>query len=139
MAKTITQKVTFKNTTCKDCYDLYMNAKKHSEITGGPVKISDKEGASFDVYDGYAIGRNLHLIKNKLIVQSWRASDWDAGDIDSTFIILFEQKGKNVIVNVTHANLPDKQAASIDKGWYTWYWEPWKSYLAVKPIKRAAM
>src|SRR6185436_18575775 len=138
MAKTITQKVTFKNTTCKDCYDLYMNAKKHSEVTGGAVKISDKEGTPFDVYDGYITGKNLQLNKNKLIVQSWHGSDWEPGEIDSTLILLFEQKGNSVIAYVTHANLPDEHADSIDKGWYTYYWEPWKNYLAGKPIKRAA-
>jgi len=139
MAKTITQKITFKNTAVKDCYDLYMNEKKHSEVTGGPTKISDKEGTSFNVYDGYITGKNLQLIKDKLIVQSWHGSDWDADEIDSTFILLFEQKGRDVIVYVTHANLPDKHAESIDKGWHTWYWEPWKNYLAGKTPKPKSM
>ena len=32
MAKTIVQKVVFKNTTSKDLYDLYMNAKKIGKL-----------------------------------------------------------------------------------------------------------
>ena len=47
MTKTITQKVVFKNTTSKKLYDLYMDAKQHSAITGGPAKITAKEGTNF--------------------------------------------------------------------------------------------
>ena len=52
MAKTIEQKLVFKNTTPKAVYDLYMNAKLHSHITGGPAKISDKVGSSFSAHGG---------------------------------------------------------------------------------------
>ncbi|MCY7409480.1 MAG: hypothetical protein LH473_04350, partial [Chitinophagales bacterium] len=68
MAKTISQKIIFKNTTAAVLYDLYMNAKKHSELTGGEAKITDKEGAKFSAYSSYCWGKNLQLIKNKLIV-----------------------------------------------------------------------
>jgi hypothetical protein len=42
MAKTITQKIVFKNTTAKVLYDMYMNEKKHSELTGGLQKLHQK-------------------------------------------------------------------------------------------------
>lgn len=50
-------------------------------------------------------GKNLQLIKGKLIVQSWRAQDWDRAEIDATLILYFEQKGKNVALYVTQANI----------------------------------
>ncbi len=74
----------------------------------------------------YITGKNLQLIKNRLIVQSWHGSDWAAGEPDSVFMLFFEQKKKDVVLYVTHANLPDAQAQSIDEGWHTYYWQPWK-------------
>jgi activator of HSP90 ATPase len=76
------------------------------------------------------------LIKDRLIVQSWRTQEWDAKEIDSTFIIELEPKGKNVVLHMMHANVPDKHADSMDKGWHSHYWEPWKKSLAGKPMEK---
>jgi len=137
MPKTIVQKVVFKNTTPQQLYELYMDSKKHSASTGALAKISSKEGGKFSAHDGYIEGRNLQLIKNKLIVQSWRASDWSKEDVNSTFIIHLVPKGKDVILHAIHANVPEKEAAGIDSGWYDYYWEPWKKYLAGNKIVKS--
>jgi len=47
MAKTICQTVAFKNTTPETLYSIYMDAKKHSEATGGAAKISTKIGSPY--------------------------------------------------------------------------------------------
>ncbi len=132
MTHTITQKVLFKNTNTKELYDLYMDAEKHSRIIGDTVKITDKEGTSFKAYNTYITGKNLQLIKDTLIVQSWRADDWDDEAIDSTFIIKLESKGKDVVLKMTHANVPEKQAQGLKKGWNDFYWKPWKDHLKRK-------
>jgi activator of HSP90 ATPase len=133
---TIIQKIVFKNTTTKQLYDLYMNAKLHGHITDAPVKISEKPGSKLDVFGGYITGKTLQTVKNKLIVQQWHAADWNANASDSAFVLSFEQKGKNAILNVFHGNVPDVKANSLDKGWHDHYWNPWKQYLAGKPITR---
>jgi len=138
MPKTIVQTVVFKKTSAKDVYSLYMDEKKHSQATGAPAKISHKEGSTFSAYNGFITGRNLRLVKNKLIVQSWRGKDWKNSDLDSTFIISLQQTGKNVELQAVHANIPDKHAKGIDKGWYEFYWEPWKKFLAGKPIVKSS-
>ena len=134
MAKTIVQKVVFKNTTPKQLYDMYTNAKKYGDSTGMPAKITPKEGAKFNVSDGYITGKNLQLKKDKLIVQSWRAVDWAKDDIDSTFIINLEANGKDTVLHAIHANVPDNQVKGIDDGWHQFYWKPWKEYLAGKKV-----
>jgi activator of HSP90 ATPase len=91
MSKTIVQKVVFKNIPASTLYNTYMDAKEHSASVGVAAKIKNKEGARFSAHDHYVTGKNLHLVKNKLIVQSWRASDWSSSDVDSTFILAFEQ------------------------------------------------
>ena len=120
----------FKNTTREALYELYMNAKIHSSITDGPVEISEKVGSSFKAFGGYITGKNLQLVKNELIVQSWRGSDWDFTDSDSSFLLSLEQKGNDVILNMVHANVPDAQDKDLDKGWHDFYWNPWKQHLA---------
>jgi activator of HSP90 ATPase len=132
MSKTIQQKVVFRSTTCETLYHLYVNARMHSVLTGGKAKISEKEATKFSAYGGYCSGKNLQLIPGKLIVQSWRATDWNDNEVDSTFILLFEQKGKNAEVFMTHANVPDSQVKALAEGWNEFYWIPWRNYLAGK-------
>lgn len=131
MAKTLTQKIVFKNASPETLYEMFLNAKHHAAITGGgTTKIIAKEGEQFSVYDGYITGKNLQLVRGKLIVQSWFGSDWNANEPDSTFILLFEQKGKDTLLNMIHANIPDEFAEGIKKGWTDFYWKPWKKYLS---------
>jgi activator of HSP90 ATPase len=139
MSKTIIQDVLFNNTTAKDLYELYTDAKKHSVATGAPAEITPTEGSNYSAHSGYITGKNLQLIPNKLIVQSWRAQSWSADDIDSTFIIHLEQQGANVLLHAVHANVPDNAYGDLDSGWIKMYWEPWKLYLAGTPISKASM
>ncbi|MGH2649346.1 MAG: SRPBCC domain-containing protein [Ginsengibacter sp.] len=139
MSKTNVQKVIFKNTTAKKLYDLYMNPKQHSNVTGAPAKISKKAGSSFSAHANYITGKNLYLKPNETIVQTWRAESWNKNDPDSIFIIRLEQKGKDVVLHAVHSNVPDRAAASLSKGWHSHYWNLWKQHLANKSIKKSAM
>jgi activator of HSP90 ATPase len=113
-----------------------MDSKQHSKVIDGPVKIKKKEGSAFSAYGDYITGKTLQLIQDKLIVQSWWASDWDISETISTFILLFNQKGNDVVVCMTHSNVPDTQYQSIKNGWNLYYWKPWKAYLARKGKKK---
>jgi len=139
MPKTITQRITFKNTTPKILFTLYMNAKKHALVTGGPAEISPKVGTDYSAHGGYITGKNLELVKDKLIVQTWRAQGWDKKDTDSILILALETSGDDVILHVVHANLPDQHAGHIDKGWHEHYWKPMKQYIAGKSITQPKM
>jgi activator of HSP90 ATPase len=134
---TIIQKVIFKKTARESLYDLYMNAGLHSLITDGPVEISEKVGSKFNAFGGYITGKNLQIVKNQLIVQSWRGSDWAEKDTDSVFALAFEQDGQDAILNMVHANVPDDKKADLSKGWHNFYWDPWKQYLAGETITRS--
>ncbi|HXS58259.1 MAG TPA: SRPBCC domain-containing protein [Hanamia sp.] len=139
MSRTIVQDVLFKNTPPGHLYEIYMNADKHSTATGAPAEIADKEGSTFSAHNGYITGKNLQLLKDRLIVQSWRAQSWSSDDIDSTFIIYLEQKGADTMLHAIHANVPDDAFAGLDSGWHKMYWEPFELYLAGTPISKASM
>jgi activator of HSP90 ATPase len=132
MVKTILQTVVFRNTNVEILYNLYLDAKLHSLVTGGTAKIQRKEGIKFSAYDGYCYGKNLQLIPNQLIIQSWRAADWDEDEATSTFILLLEQSSDDAIVHMTHANVPAHQYKALKDGWNSFYWKPWKEYLMQK-------
>jgi activator of HSP90 ATPase len=129
MAKTILQTVLFKNTNPSILYNLYMDASKHSSVTGAPAKIQKKEGTKFSAYGDYCFGKNLQLIPGELIVQSWVANDWKKTETESTFILLFEQRNDDAVVFMTHANVPDSEYKSLKEGWNEFYWKPWKRFL----------
>lgn len=137
MSKTIVHKVLFKKTKAKDLYNLYLDSKKHSKATGAPAKMSKKKGGKYSAHDGYITGENLQLVKDKLIVQTWRAQTWPPEEPDSVFSIYLEPKGKDVVLHAIHATVPDKDAEGIDKGWFHHYWGPWKQYLKGKPIAKS--
>ncbi|MBI4945598.1 MAG: SRPBCC domain-containing protein [Bacteroidetes bacterium] len=132
MAKTILQTVVFKNTTPETLYDIYMDAKKHSKATRGKANISSKIGSWYSAWDGYISGKTFQLMKGKMILQSWRSSDFNSNDLDSTLILQFEKKGSAALLHMVHANVPNHQYAGVKTGWNDFYWKPWKKYLAEK-------
>jgi activator of HSP90 ATPase len=139
MAKHIIHKLKFKKTKPKELFELYMNKKKHGLIAGSPVTISSKAGSPFSAHGGYITGTNIHTVKDKLIVQTWRAKDWAPEEPDSTFTIMLEPSGKDTILYAIHSGVPDSKAEGIDKGWHDHYWKPWKQHLGGKKITRPTM
>ncbi len=91
--KTIRQKVTFK-ASAHDVYEALMDAKKHARFTGGPAKIGRKVGGTFSVYDDYVTEKNLELVLDKKIVQTWRASDWEEGHFSTVVFDLQSTKNR---------------------------------------------
>jgi activator of HSP90 ATPase len=136
MPKTLVQKITFKNVKPSTLYKLYMDEKQHEMIAGSPCKIPVKEGAKYSAHGGYITGTNLQLVKNNLIVQSWKANDWNEDAVYSTLTLYFEPKGDDTMLYLTHANLPDEQYTGIARGWHEYYWNPWKQHLAGKKPRR---
>lgn len=125
--KTIKQRINF-NAPPSKIYNALMDSKRHATFTNSSAKISKKIGGKFEVYDGYATGKNIILIKDKKIVQSWRAQDWPKGHLSRITLILNKTK-TGTRVNFTQTSVPDKEYKSISKGWHEFYWIPLRQYL----------
>lgn len=134
MTNPIVQKVVFKNSTPKEIYDLYMDPKKHAAITGGSVTIQPKPGGKFSAWGGGLSGQFLQLIKDKMIVQSWRSDAFRNTDLDSTLVLQLYAKGKDTVLHLVHANVPEQDHEGVTDGWKTCYWLPMKEYL--KSLKK---
>ncbi len=118
------------NAKAEAIYKALMNSKQHSAFTGAGAKLSSKEGGKFEVYDGYAYGKNIKLVKNKKIIQSWRANDskWPKDHFSAVTYNLKQGKGFTTI-DFIQLGVPAGVAKSIAKGWCDYYWEPLKQYL----------
>lgn len=127
MSKLIQQTVTF-TASPHDVYEALMDSAKHAAFSGGAAHISREVGGEFSAYDGYISGRNLKLIPDREIVQSWRAPDWPEGFFSTvTFVLLPIPEGTRL--NFTHADLPEGTEAEFEQGWIDNYWEPMKKML----------
>lgn len=128
-SRTIHQSVTIKPPPQK-VYSALMSSRLHSAFTGDVARISRKVGGAFSAFSGYARGKNLELVKDEKIVQTWRADEehWPKNHI-STVTFLLDSVGKNTRLVFTHEGVPEEYVGSIADGWKTYYWKPLKEML----------
>ena len=117
--------------TPRAVYEALMDSKKHTKFTGEKAVISRKVGGSFKAYGGYATGKNIELVTDKKIVQSWRTSQWPAGYHSVTTFLLSPTKGGTKLMFI-HKGVPVEDANDIADGWKEYYWEPLKLMLEEK-------
>jgi activator of HSP90 ATPase len=109
-----------------------MDSAKHSAATGAPAKISPKVGGKWSAFGGMILGKNLDLVPNRMIVQSWRSSAWKKSDPDSVLIVRFEKSPGGATAYLAHVGVPQHDHEGVTQGWKKYYWEQWEKYLAVR-------
>ena len=120
----------YKNMKPAELYELFMDSALHTAATGSLAKISRKVGGKWSAFEGMIYGKNLALVPNRMIVQSWRSSAWKAGDPDSILVVQFEKsKSGGAIVELAHIGVPHYDHKGVTQGWVEYYWKPWKEYL----------
>ncbi len=110
-------------------YDILTGSAVFSEVTGNsPTEIEAVEGGLFSCFGGMIIGRNIEMVKDKRIVQAWRAKPWEEGQYS---LVRFDitDKGPQSLITLTHSAFPAGFKEHLDKGWHDNYWEPIKKYL----------
>ena len=127
MSKLIRQSVTFRAAP-HAVYEALMDSRKHAAFTGGAAKISRQVGGAIMAYDGYITGRNLELVPDQKIVQSWHASEWPEGHLSKATFKLAPVAG-GTRLSFTHSNVPEKYVEDIRQGWIDNYWIPMKAML----------
>jgi activator of HSP90 ATPase len=118
--------------TGKQIYDTWLNAKKHSEFTGAKASINKKTGGKFTAWDNYIEGTNKQLIDGKLIVQSWRTTEFPENSEDSLLEIKLDDTSSGCRLTLTHSNIPEGQSESYKQGWVDFYFKPLKEYFDKK-------
>src|SRR5437879_11012812 len=105
MPRTVTLAVTLPAPPSR-LYAMYLNAREHAAFTGAPVKIAARAGAPFEAFGGALTGTILQVVPNRLIVQSWRSTEFAKRDIDSTLILSFWPDGSGGRIHATHVHVP---------------------------------
>jgi activator of HSP90 ATPase len=113
-------------------YDAWLDSAAHSAMTGGAAEIANRVGGAYSAWDGYITGRTLELIPGKLIVQSWRTSQFGDRDPDSTITVELGQTKAGTRLTLTHRGVPDGQTSYENGGWQDNYFSPMKAYFAGK-------
>ena len=72
------------------------------------------------------------MVAPRLVVQSWRSTNFLDTDPDSTLILSFVPEGKNGRIDLIHLDVPEQDYEGVREGWETYYWEPWREYLTGK-------
>jgi activator of HSP90 ATPase len=107
-------------------YQSWLSTKGHSEMTGSPAKVTAVQGRPFSAWDGYISGKNLELKPGKLIVQSWRTTDFPEDAPDSHLEIELVKKGKGTLIKLSQTGIPSGQAGEYRQGWKDYYFKPMK-------------
>ncbi len=110
-------------------YELWMDSKRHAAFTNGEARISRKIGGSFSTFDGWASGKNIELIPDKKIVQTWRGDDWPDDHVSAITIRLLPAKGGKTKLLFVQTDVPAGVAKDVAKGWRDFYWGPMKELL----------
>jgi activator of HSP90 ATPase len=119
-----------------EIFDSYLDPRAHQAITGAPVTVAPRAGAKFAAFDKALSGRILQLVPKRLIVQSWRASQWRPRDLDSTLILTLHSVGRvRTRIELVQVNVPDHDFAGVSQGWETYYWAPWRQYLKSRRVR----
>jgi len=113
-------------------YATYLDPALHAAVTGSPVTVGAESGALFRAFDGQISGTTLSVVAPRLIVQSWRSTNFRNGDPDSTLILAFLTEGKDGRIDLIHIDVPEQDYQGVSEGWEKYYWTPWKRYLAQK-------
>ncbi|MBI4407540.1 MAG: SRPBCC domain-containing protein [Candidatus Kerfeldbacteria bacterium] len=111
-------------------YAAWLDGKKHAAMTGGKATGSAKVGSKFTAWDGYIWGKNVKLLKDKLIVQAWRTSEFSDDDPDSTLTITLTKIKSGTKLSLKHGGTPKTQEASYRSGWHEHYFDPMQEYFA---------
>ncbi len=124
--KSIEQKIHI-NATPHEIYEIFMDSKKHSKLTESEAVISRKVGGKFSVWEGAISGKNVELVEDKKIVQTWKSDgeDW-AKNPYSTITVILESDDRGTVINFTHEDIPESAFKNVKEGWKTYYWDPLK-------------
>jgi activator of HSP90 ATPase len=108
-------------------YNAWLDSQLHSQMINSDAECTSVVGGDFSTWDGYITGKNLELIENIKIVQSWRTTEFDDTDEDSHLSIELTKVPKGTELKLIHINIPKGQT-QYEQGWVDNYFVPMASF-----------
>jgi activator of HSP90 ATPase len=109
-------------------YSAWLDSERHSEMTQSPASASTEVAGIFTAHDGYINGINLELDDARRILQTWRTSQFEGTDPDSSVEITLEEMPDGTLLTLKHWNIPDGQAEGYESSWQDFYFTPMQEY-----------
>ncbi len=125
----IHQEINFENSS-QEIFKALTVSKEFAEFTGSAAVINNETGGVFTCFDGMISGITLEVETDKIIVQAWRAANWDPGVYSVIKIELEETANNQTKLIFDHTGFPEDQASHLEQGWHDRYWEPLRVYLS---------
>jgi len=125
--RTLRQTAIFKASP-RRVYEMLMDARKHTSLSGEEAKISRKPGGKFTAWSGHITGFNLVIKPGEKIVQAWRATGWWP-DHYSVAIFDFKRVARGTKLEFTQIGIPPHRYSGHYRGWIEAYWIPMKEVL----------
>ena len=116
----------------EELFEMYVDAEKHSASTGSEVTISREPGSAFSAFGGALSGRMVATVPGRLVVQTWRSTNFGADDPDSILVLAFSQAASGGRIDLVHAGVADCDYEGVADGWGKYYWEPWRAFLEAR-------
>ncbi|MBN4064215.1 SRPBCC domain-containing protein [Dehalococcoides mccartyi] len=116
----------------KVVFDAWLNSGSHSEMTQSPATATTEIAGGFTAHDGYINGINLEVEDGKRILQTWRTTEFDDEDPDSSVELIFEAIPTGTRLTLNHWNIPTDQADGYETGWQDFYFSPMLEYFSGK-------
>ena len=108
-------------------YRAWLDSAEHTNMTGGQANCSAHIGDSFTAWDDYIEGKNIQLIDNQEIVQSWRTIEFEEDEEDSLLTIRLKETKSGTELTLIHTNIPEGQT-QYESGWVDNYFTPMSEY-----------
>ncbi len=118
--------------TPAEIYAAFLDARKHSAMTGAKAIVDATIGGKFTAWDDYISGTTVALDPSRKITQKWRTTDFPTDAPDSTLEILLEEIPTGTKVTFNHSNIPEGQGDQYKDGWKEFYLDPMKAYCKKK-------
>jgi uncharacterized protein YndB with AHSA1/START domain len=109
-------------------YRAWLDAGEHGAFTGGTASIEPWVGGRHSAFDGYIQGTTLALDEPRLIIQTWRSTEFPEESDDSKLEIRFESVPGGTQLTLIHTEIPEGQGEKYRKGWEDFYFKPMKEY-----------
>lgn len=130
--RTLRQTALFKASPSQ-VYEMLMDSRKHSSLSGEKAKISREVGGRFTAWNGHITGFNLVVKPGEKIVQAWRATGWWS-DHYSVAIFNLRRVPHGTKLEFTQIGIPPHRYSGHYRGWIEAYWTPMKEILEAGKI-----
>lgn len=132
--KTIEQTVEFTGLSPSQLFETYMDSEQHAAAINAPASIERRAGGAFRAFGDKGLrGTILHVVPNRMVVQTWRSqTQWKATEPDSILVLNFEKTANGARLVLVHSGIPDRDFELFNQGWQDRYWNRWRLHFASK-------